>query len=128
VSRRESRGKRRPDYPGYSKEASVDLRAFYHKIRTIEATIPGVDAVVVSLETPDGGRAGSMAEVARGVAAKLVAQGKARLANDDEADTFKAAAVEALSVAMQASTKGAVQLNVMPQADLDLLREALQKK
>jgi len=106
----------------------MDLRAFFQKIRTIAATIPGQDAVVASLETSDGGRAGQLAEVAREVAAKLIAQGKARLATPDEAAQLKAAAVSALKAAADAGERELVQLNVLPQADLDLLRSVLQKK
>jgi hypothetical protein len=106
----------------------MDLRAFFQKIRTIAATIPGKDTVVASLETSDGGRADQLVEVARDVAAKLIAQGKARLATSDEATQLKAAAIAALEAAADAGEKELVQLNVLPQADLDLLRSVLQKK
>jgi len=106
----------------------MDLRAFFQKIRTIAATIPGKDTVVASLETSDGGRANQLVEVARDVAAKLIAQGKARLATSDEATQLKAAAIAALEAAADAGEKELVQLNVLPQADLDLLRSVLQKK
>src|SRR5579859_7201826 len=69
---------------------TVDLRVYFHKIRTIEATIPGDHAVVVSLETADGGREGRMNEVNRETAAKLVVQGKSRLATDEEAAEYRA--------------------------------------
>ncbi|MGA2598956.1 MAG: hypothetical protein ABSH09_18430 [Bryobacteraceae bacterium] len=106
----------------------MDLRAFFQKIRTIAATIPGKDTVVASLETTDGGRAGELVEVARDVAAKLIAQGKARLASSDEAAQLKAAAISALKAAADAGERELVQLNVLPQADLELLRSVLQKK
>ncbi len=106
----------------------MDLKAFFQKIRTIAATIPGEETVIASLETSDGGRAGQLIEVAREVAAKLIAQGKARLATPDEAAQLKAAAVAALKAAADAGEKELVQLNVLPQADLDLIRSVLQKK
>jgi hypothetical protein len=106
----------------------VDLKAYFHKIRTVEATIPGEDAVVSSLETPDGGKADQFSEVARAVAARLIVQGKARLATQDETEQFKAAAVAALKVSEDASKKDLLQLNIIPQADLELLRDILQKQ
>jgi hypothetical protein len=106
----------------------MDLRAFFQKIRTIAATIPGKDTVVASLETSDGGRADQLVEVARDVAAKLIAQGKARLATSDETGQLKAAVISALKAAADAGERELVQLNVLPQADLDLLRSVLEKK
>ena len=46
----------------------MDLRVFYQKLRKIEEEIAESTVVVVSHETPDGGKAGRKAEVARGVA------------------------------------------------------------
>jgi hypothetical protein len=70
----------------------MDLRAYYDKIRTIEAVIDAVFAVVTSRATPDGGRAGVKTELPRAVAARLVADGKADLANPEEAAQFRSAA------------------------------------
>ena len=48
----------------------MDLRAFYQKIRKITAEITEDAAVIISRETPDGGRAGVKTEVPREVAAQ----------------------------------------------------------
>ncbi len=68
----------------------MDLRKFYQRIRGIEAEVHGDFAVIVSRVTPDGGRAGVMCDVARAVAARLVAEEKADLATADEAEIFRA--------------------------------------
>ncbi len=68
----------------------MDLRVYYQKIRSIEAEIREPFAVIVSRETPDGGRAGVKSEVPRAVAAKLVAEGKADLASPEVAANFRA--------------------------------------
>ena len=52
------------------RSATVDLRVFYQKVRQLEKEITGNHAVVVSNETPDGGRPGQMNEVPRAVAAR----------------------------------------------------------
>jgi hypothetical protein len=84
----------------------MDLRAYYQKIRKIEADVPGPAAVVVSRETPDGGRAGVKTEVPRGLAARLVAEEKADLATPEEAEEFraKAAANQRIAQEMAASS------------------------
>lgn len=109
------------------KEEIVDLRAYFHKIRTIEATIPGEDAVVVSLETPDGGRAGQLSEVTRSIAAKLVVQEKARLANEEETQSYKDTVRVAKEAADALAARDRVQLSVWNEQDLDLLRSVLRK-
>jgi hypothetical protein len=63
----------------------MDLRAYYQKIRKIEAGIAGAYAVVVSRDTPDGGRRGVKSDVPRSLAARLIADGKADLAEDQNA-------------------------------------------
>jgi hypothetical protein len=110
------------------KEGIVDLRLYFHKVRTIEATIPGEHAVVVSLETPDGGREGRLTEVAREVAAKLVVQGKVRLANEDETAQFKTAARTAKKAADEQMLRDRLQLSALREADVELLRSALERE
>ncbi len=70
----------------------MDLRAYYEKIRAIEALIDAVFAVVVSKATPDGGRAGVKTELPRAAAARLIADGKAELANPEDAAQFRSEA------------------------------------
>lgn len=70
----------------------MDLRAYYEKVRTIEAMIDAVFAVVISRDTPDGGRAGVKAELPRAVAARLIADGKAELATPEETAQHQAQA------------------------------------
>jgi hypothetical protein len=66
----------------------MDVRIFFQKVRQIEAAITTPHAVVVSLETPDGGKAGAMTEVSRIMASRLVVENKARLATDEETHEF----------------------------------------
>ena len=61
----------------------MNLRGYYEEIRKVEAGIATEDVVVVSRETPDGGREGVRMTVPRGVAAKLIVEGKAALAEDE---------------------------------------------
>ena len=70
----------------------MDLLSYYEKIRTIEAVIETVFAVVTSRATPDGGRAGVKTELPRAVAARLIADGKADLASPEDTAAFRAEA------------------------------------
>jgi len=68
----------------------MDLRMFYQKLRKVEQEIAGDHPVVVSLETPDGGKPGVKTEVTRENAAKMIVEGRARIATKSEcADYFK---------------------------------------
>ena len=75
----------------------MDLKVYYRKVRELEAQLPETDAVVVSLETPDGGYAGVTSEVPRGIAAKLIVEGKAQLASASEVSEYR----ERMSAATQ---------------------------
>jgi hypothetical protein len=67
----------------------MDLRGYYQKVREVEATIADAFAVIVSLETSDGGKAGTQTEVTRSLAARMIVDGLAHLAKPDEKQTSK---------------------------------------
>lgn len=67
----------------------MDLRSYYRKVREAEAGLKGQDIVVVSLATSEGGREGVHTEAPRSVAAKLIAEGRARVATEEEACAFR---------------------------------------
>jgi hypothetical protein len=77
----------------------MDLRQFYRKIREIESSIPDKYPFVMSLATDDGGKEGVIAEVPRYQAARLIVEGKARLATDEE----KKAHLDNLAAAQKAA-------------------------
>src|SRR5258708_5590649 len=95
----------------------MDLRAYYKKMREIEDLIEHPFAVIVSRETPDGGRKGVVADVARSVAARMIADGKADLAGADETAKFRAE--------VEANWKAAQESAACVDADLRALRNAL---
>jgi len=105
----------------------MDLKVYYQKLRQVEAAIPEPDVVVASLETSDGGRTGVLSEVARGVAARMIVEGKARLATEEESAAFRARIAEGRRAAEQLATAGRVQLTVLSEADLRALRAGARK-
>jgi uncharacterized Fe-S cluster-containing radical SAM superfamily enzyme len=96
----------------------MDLRMFYQKLRRLEQEIVDPNVIVVSHETPDGGRAGQKVEVSRSNAARLVLEGRARLATSDEAVEYRTAVEIARQEAEQRTLREKVQLNVITDADL----------
>lgn len=69
---------------------NMDVRVYYQKIRKVEAEIPEPYVVVVSRETPDGGKPGVMTDVPRFLAAKLIVEDQAVLASPEETARFRA--------------------------------------
>lgn len=100
-----------------SLRGDMDLKAYYQKLRQIEASLPEADVIVVSLGTPDGGRAGLSTEVPRTIAARLVAEGSARLATEDEAQKHREQHAEARCLAEQAAKANRIQVTVVSEAE-----------
>lgn len=102
----------------------MDLRVFYQKLRKLEQEIPDAHVIVVSQETADGGKAGQRTEVPRGIAARLILEGRARLASAEEAVEYRGAIEQALREAEQKALAGKVQVNVISEADLRAIKNA----
>jgi D-serine deaminase-like pyridoxal phosphate-dependent protein len=100
----------------------MDLSVYYQKIREVEQRIAEEFAVVVSCDSPDGGKSGTMTEVARRLGAKLIVEGLARLASAEEAKAFQEAQAEAKKAAEEIAAAARLQLAVVPTAELERLR------
>jgi vacuolar-type H+-ATPase subunit F/Vma7 len=105
----------------------MEITAFYKKVREVEATIKEREVLIVSLATGDGGREGVRSEVTRTVAAKLIAEGRARLATFDEIKEYREKAAEALRAAEQLAASKRMQIAVLTEADLKALKSGLTK-
>ena len=106
----------------------MDLRDFFKKIREIEATIEAAYALVVSHSTGDGGKAGVITETPRAIAARLIAEGRARLATPDEATAHAEAIQLAVEEADQLALAERVQVALVSDADLEGLRQRAKTK
>ena len=93
----------------------MDLQMYYQKIREIEDKIADEFPLMVSVETPDGGKGGTKTEVPRRLAAKLMVDGQARPATKEELKAYREALAEAKRLAEtgggggEAAVDGAVQ-------------------
>jgi hypothetical protein len=85
----------------------MNLRSYYEKIRQAAAELEPGDVWVESLATMDGGRAGVFTQVPRQLAAKLIVDGKAKLADSEAAAEF-----ERRREAMQTVTPGVARMVV----------------
>src|SRR5258708_35401679 len=106
----------------------MDLRMYFQKVRKLEREIPEPHVIVVSSETPAGGADGVKTEVARDQAARLVVEGRARLATPEEADVHRAALEEVKRVAEQRALADKVQINVISDSEIKALKKALLPK
>jgi|SRR5271165_1784506 len=102
----------------------MDLRLFYQKLRKLEQEIADAHVIVVSTETPDGGRAGQRAEVSRFVAARSILEGRARLATVEETAEYRAGVEATLREAEQRAMAERVQVNLITDTDLRAIKSA----
>jgi len=103
----------------------VDLRAYFQKMRKIEAEIPEESPVIVSLETPEGGKADRLTEVRRLLAARMVVEGRARLATEKEASDFRREQAKPYELARRREAAG-VPTGILSEQDLKAIRKTLQ--
>jgi hypothetical protein len=105
----------------------MDIRQYFEKLRQIESSIPEPFVVVISLATPDDGKAGKFTEVPREIAAQLLVESRARLANEDEVREYKDRAERIRVEAEQASAKSRLQFTVLTEHEARALRSARTK-
>jgi hypothetical protein len=96
----------------------MDLKLYYQKIRDTESKIPDAFPLIVSQPTDDGGKAGSLAEVTRAVAAKMIVESTARLATADEAKAYRDDRAVAKRFVDLAAEVSKIQVTVVPTAEL----------
>ncbi len=66
----------------------MDLRQYFKKIRETEMSLTEPFPLVMSLDTPDGGKAGTVSEVPRDLAAKMLVEGRGVLADEKEKQAY----------------------------------------
>jgi hypothetical protein len=96
----------------------MDLKQYFRKIRQIEATLSEIFPLVVSLETPDGGKPGLVSEISRELAAKLIVEGRAVLASEEEKELYREQQVCAREAAEKSEVAKRVQIAIVSDRDL----------
>jgi hypothetical protein len=98
----------------------MDLKQYFRKIREIEASLLEEYPVLVSLETPDGGKAGTFCETSRMNAARMIAEGRAVLASPQQVEEFRAQQVSARKAAEQAEMAKRIQVAIIPEGEFGI--------
>jgi hypothetical protein len=101
----------------------MDLRSYYKKVREAEAALTAEHVVLVSLETSEGGKAGVRTEAPRAIAAKLIAEERARIATEEEVSEFCETNRQARSAHEEAEAARQVQVMVIPARQFKKQRE-----
>ena len=96
----------------------MNLKAYYQRIRELEQTLVESSAVLVSHATPDGGREGVFIEAPASLAAKMIADGRAHLASNEEARNFRQRVADAKRNADDEATASKMQVTIVPTAEL----------
>jgi hypothetical protein len=89
------------------------LRSYYQKIRQLEESLLEPFVVLESHETPDGGKEGLLTEVPKRLAAKMIADGRGRLASEDAARGFHEKKAEAKRGADQEAMASKMQVTLV---------------
>jgi hypothetical protein len=100
----------------------MDLRLYYQKLREVESKLVDEFPIVVSNQTMDGGKDGTKTEVPRGIAAKLIVEGVARLASKEQVKAYRDFQAEGKRIADQIAAANRLQLSVLSTMELDRLR------
>jgi hypothetical protein len=96
----------------------MDLKQYFRKIRQVEAGLSETFPLVVSLETPDGGKPGLVSEVSREEAAKMIVEGRAVLASEEEKELYREQQARAKEAAEKAELAKRVQVAIISDRDL----------
>jgi anti-sigma factor RsiW len=96
----------------------VDLKQYFRKIRDFEATLNDDYPIVVSRETPDGGKPGLIAEVSRANAARMIIEGRAVLATEDEKRQYQEQQAAAKRAAEKAELAKCVQVAILNEPEI----------
>ena len=96
----------------------MDVKQYFRKMREIEDGLTEPYPVVVSLETSDGGKAGTVCEVPRLVAAKMILERRAALASVEQKELFFQQQEAAKKAAEKAELGRRLQVAIIADSDL----------
>jgi hypothetical protein len=98
------------------------VRQYYQRIRDKEASFKYPYPIVVSVETGDGGKTGVLTEVTAAIAARMVVDGTAIEASEDQATEYRGLQAEERRLAQEAAEAAKVQVAVVTSDDFRRLK------
>lgn len=102
----------------------MDVKQYYKKIREVEASLEEAYPLIISVETSDGGKAGTVCEVPRHTAARMIVENRAVLASAKEKEAYKQQQVVAKKAAEKAELARRVQVAIISDPDLQAAVQA----
>ena len=96
----------------------MDVKQYYRKINEVQAGLKDKYPMIISLETPDGGKAGVVSEVSRSLAAKLIVEGRGVLASQAEVEKYQNEQIAARRIAEKAELAKRLQVAIIADPDL----------
>jgi hypothetical protein len=96
----------------------MNVKAYYQKIRELEQTLTDSFVVIVSHDTPDGGRGGLLTEVPKHLAARMIADERAHLASEDATLQFREKSADATRTAEELLLADQRHVRSMPASEL----------
>jgi hypothetical protein len=95
----------------------MDVKQYFRKIREVEASLIEEFPVLKSLETSDGGKPGTLAEVSRENAARMIVEGRAVAATLEEIEEYRASQSLARKAAAKAEMAKRIQFAIVTEDD-----------
>ena len=95
----------------------MDLKQYFRKFREVEASLADAYLLIISMETPDGGKPGLVSEVSREVAAKMIIEGRAALATEKDEKAYRQQQASARKAAEKADLARRVQVAIITEPD-----------
>jgi hypothetical protein len=106
----------------------MNLQAYFQKIRDVESKIMDDIVMVASLATDDGGIEGILTEVTRAAAAKLIVEGRSRLASKEEAEAHRAKIEAAHRKIAEDQAAQRLQVAILSDRQVEQFRRSNRKK
>ncbi|MFN7920743.1 MAG: hypothetical protein U0Q16_11635 [Bryobacteraceae bacterium] len=106
----------------------MDLKVYFRQIREMAAEIKKDFVVVASKWNANGAKDGVLTEVSRDLAAKLIVDDKARLADDGETARYYQELQKAADKAQEEDRISKVQFAVLSEADVERLKKTIKSK
>lgn len=106
----------------------MNLQAYFQKIRDVEASIHDDIVMVASLATDDGGLAGILTEVTRAAAAKLIVEGRSRLASVEEVEERRVKIEAARRKLAEEHAAQRLQVAILSDSQVEQFRRSNRKK
>ncbi len=103
----------------------MNLKEYFRAVEAQEASIEDAFVLVISLSTPNGGKEGVVSEVNRTTAAKLLVEGKARLATPEEVAQVREEQEETRRRRELAALQDRIRMSRLAEVELETLKNAL---